>query len=520
MEQQPESVGFGYERSAGAPTLEALPDARIIIKHPGYPEQYNSLMQLHAHDVLKQQEGIHHGTVLAACSLISGRNNGFITSQLGGSHLDLGIEDLLLQGVYYFTVPGDEKYAIYPSFQHWRFPHDRLPPGWNISRPPGHSQALPAPARTNTTTAVLARDQKCLVSGHKDIMERAHLCPQKEISWFRLNNMGQYNQNDLLSSTWQTDDMSNLIALREDIHTAFDRQRMFVLVPKQGIWMTHFLQPSHILGPMYHNVRAQLNDEVACEHVLARFAWAIFPLVQAFVQQGPRRFIRALVTDDNGYGVEVNESMDLATITQRFFPSRERSQSPKKRVRADEDDPDGTQGQATGTDNVCKRRRVEVTQDDQDMDASRLHRRRARDVPHGRRNRISLPSTPATQNSGTDTTATAASLKHCITPIEDVHLPFDCSHNGIDDPDPRVQQLYSSESRLDRLRRLEVQRRRPYHNPGLFCCDYDRKTAAVHAAIKGEGDWEASQLCGECLGGEFSSLAADLDNETIASHVQ
>ncbi|KAL8993968.1 MAG: hypothetical protein Q9188_007192 [Gyalolechia gomerana] len=516
------SLGSGYKRStlAGAPTPEALPDARIIIKHPGYPDQYNSLMQLHAYDVLEQQEGIHHGTVLAACSILSGRNDGFLTSQLGGDHLDLELDHLLPQGAYYFTVPGDEQYAIYPSFQHWQFPHNRLPPGWNLPRPTRHSQALPAPARTNTTSAVLVRDQRCLVSGYKDIMERAHLCPQKEINWFRLNNMAQYNQNDLLSSTWQTDDMSNLIALREDIHTAFDRQRMFVVIPKQGIWMTHFLQPSHILGPLYHNVRAPLNDEVAREHVLARFAWAIFPLVQAFVQQGPRRSIRALVTDDDGYGVEVNESMDLPTITHRFFPPRERSQSPKKRGRADEDDPDGFQGRATGTNNVCKRRRVEVTRDSQAMDASGLYRRGASDVPHARNNRTSLPSPPAKQHLGTDTTATAASLEHYIIPNEDVRLPFDYSENGIDDPDPRVQQLYLGESRLDRLRRLEVQRRRPYHNPGLFCCDYDRKTAAVHAAIKGEGAWEASQLCGECLGGEFLPLAAESDNsESNACHI-
>ncbi|KAL8965049.1 MAG: hypothetical protein Q9197_006695 [Variospora fuerteventurae] len=510
------SLGSGYERSspAGAPTPEALPDARIIIKHPGYPDQYNSLMQLHAHDILEQQGGIHHGTVLAACSIVSGRNDGFLTSQLRGNHLELELDDLLPQGAYYFTVPGDEQYAIYPSFQYWQFPHNRLPPGWeNWPRPTRHSQA-PAPARTNTTTAVLARDQKCLVSGHKDIMERAHLCPQTEISWFRLNNMGQYNQNDLLSSIWQTDDMSNLIALRADIHTAFDRQRMFVVIPKQGIWMIHFLQPSHILGPLYHNVRARLNDEVAREHVLTRFAWAIFPLVQAFVQQGPRRSIRALVTDTDGYGVELNESMDLATITDRFFPPRKRSQSPKKRVRADEDDENGVQGRATGTNDVYKRRRVEVTsRDNQAMDASAgLHRQGASDVSHGRNNTTSPPSPPATQHFGTDTSATTASLEHCITPAEDVRPPFEYYDNGIDDSDPRVQQLYMGESRLDRLRRLEVQRRRPYHNPGLFCCDYDRKTAAVHTAIKGKGDWEASQLCGQCLGGEFLPLAAELDN--------
>ncbi|KAL8900518.1 MAG: hypothetical protein Q9207_005654 [Kuettlingeria erythrocarpa] len=498
-----------YERliTAGFSTPEALPDAHIIIKHPGYPDQYNSLLHFHGHDRLEQQEGIHHGTVLAACTIVSGRNDGYLTSQLGGDRLELELDDLLVQGVYYFTVPDDRQYAIYPSFRQWQFPHHRLPPGWHLPRPTSHSPA-PAPARTNTTTAVLARDQECLVSRHKDIMERAHLCPQPEIGWFRLNNMSQYNHSDLLSATWQTDDMSNSIALREDIHTAFDRQRMFVVVPKQGSWIIHFLQPSHLLGPLYHNARARLNDEVAREHVLARFAWAIFPLVQAFVQQGPKRSIRALVTDENGYGVEENELMDLATITSRFFPPHERSQSPKKRSRAEEGDPNALQGGGIET-RGSKRSKVEVTSDSPATGASEPYRRRASDLLHGRSDIAGFPTLPATYF-----TATIADPDRPITPPEETPLPFESKDNGIDDPDPRVQQLYAGESRLDRLRRLEVARRRPYHNPHLFCCDYGRKTAAVHAAVKEEGDWEASQLCAECLGGEFLPLAVEMeDNE-------
>ncbi|KAI4184060.1 MAG: hypothetical protein LQ346_006178 [Caloplaca aetnensis] len=501
------SPSSSYERltTAGTSTPEALPDARIIIKHPGYPDQYNSLMHFHGHDRLEQHEGIHHGTVLAACAIVSGRNDGFLASQLGGDRLELELDDLLRQGAYYFTVPDDPQYAIYPSFQHWKFPHHRLPPGWNLPGPTRHAPA-PAPARTNTTTAVLARDQECLVSRHKDIMERAHLCPQQEIGWFRLNNMSQYNHSDLLSATWQTDDMSNLIALREDIHTAFDRQRMFVVVPKQGIWITHFLQPSHMLGPLYHNARARLNDEVAREHVLARFAWAIFPLVQAFVLQGPKRSIRALVTDENGYGVEENEFIDLATITSRFFPPRERSQSPKKRGRAEEGDPNAPQGRAIET-RSSKRRKVDVTGDNQAMDAGKSYHQGGSDAGHGRNHTTGLPTPPTTY-----LTAIAAEQDHSIHSTEELRLASGSYDNGIDDPDPRVQQLYAGESRLDRLRRLEVKRRRPDHNPDLFCCDYDRKTAAVHAAVKEEGDWEASQLCAECLGGEFLPLAVEMED--------
>ncbi len=259
-----------------------------------------------------------------------------------------------------------------------------------------------------------------------------------------------------------------------------------------------------MLGPLYHNARARLNDEVAHEHVLARFAWAIFPLVQTFVQQGPKRSIRALVTDDDGYGVEENASMDLATITARFFPSRERSQSPKKRGRVDEGDPNGLQGQAIET-MSSKRRKVEVTRNNQATDASAPSRQRASDVLY---NTTGLPTPPATQLA-----AITTDQDDSTTPTEKDSLAFESYDNGIDDPDPRVQQLYAGESRLDRVRRLEVARRRPYHNPELFCCDYDRRTAAVHAAIKGEGDWEASQLCAECLGGEYLPLAVEIEDD-------
>lgn len=492
-------------------TPQTLSGPRIIIKHPGYPDQYNLLMQFHAHDGVGQQQGMHHGTVLAACSIVSGRNDGFLTSQLGGNRLGLQLDDVLPQGQYYFTVPGNDQYAIYPSFQHWQFPHGQPPPGWDLPRPIPHPQA-PAPARSNTTAAVLARDQQCLVSGHKDILERAHVCPQSEINWFRLNNMHRYNRNDLLPSNWQTDDMSNLIALRQDIHTAFDRQRMFAIVAKRGEWVIYFLQPSHNLGPQYHNVTARLNDEVAREHVLARFAWAIFPLVQKFVQQGPNRWIRALVTDQRGIGVVEEESMDITTITNRFFPLRERGQSPKKRNKTDDEDPPEEQDREREL-RVCKGKKVIGTRDDQAMEASELNRRRASDAPHSYHDTASLPTPSATRRLSISAPATPPIRDLSVPPTEKVQLPFGYPENGIDDPDPRVQQLYLTESRLDRLRRLELKRRRPYYNPDLFCCDYDKGTAAVHAAIKGEGDWDAYQLCGQCLGGEYLPLAADLDEK-------
>ncbi|KAI4112268.1 MAG: hypothetical protein LQ341_007862, partial [Variospora aurantia] len=85
------------------------------------------------------------------------------------------------------------------------------------------------------------------------------------------------------------------------------------------------------------------------------------------------------------------------------------------------------------------------------------------------------------------------------------------SETGIMDKDPRIQQLYDDEDEYERLRRKEVERRRPRHNPELYCCNYDKHQESFFAAIKGEGPWDAYELCDECLGGEYLPLAADLD---------
>lgn len=496
-----------YERSrmAKSPTSRELPNATtVIIKHPGYRELGNLLMKFNAYDRFGQLEGIHHGTILTACCIVSGCNDGFLTTERRGPSMGLDINGLLAPGSYYFTVPEDDEYAIYPSFQHWSFPHGHLPPGWNTLQP-RRQAAGPAPAQSNTTNAVLARDQECLVSGHRDITERAHLCPQKETTWFRINNMDQYNQSYRLSPDCTTDDTSNLVALREDIHTAFDRHRMFVFVPKQDDWLIHFLEPSQDLGPQYHNVKARLNDGVSREHVLARFAWTIFPLVRPFLERGPKRWVRAMVTDDDGSSVEEKAFMDLQTITHRFFPPRTRSQSPKKRGRIDDDDgPNEHQERDMGT-HIRKRRKFAQT--------SGLHDERASDVSQSCSDTRCLPTLSTTKEFSTSPTTTTAYPDPSTPPTTDVQLPSDHYDDGIEDPDPRVHQLYSRESRLDRLRRFELKRRRPYDSPELLCCDYDKRTAAVHAAIKGEGDWDAYQLCDECLGGEYLPREAWSDEE-------
>lgn len=484
-----------YERCPVAmpQTLPELANSEIAIKHPGYPEDDHPLLLFPGFDVRQGSVGMHHGTILAACAIISGRNDGFLAEIPRGPRLELHLDDLVKDGSYYFTVPDDPQYAIYPSFQYWRFPHRNLPRGWTLPSRIRPTRTA-APAQSTLTSAVLDRDGRCLLSGAKDIRERAHLCPQSETVWFRTNAMTQYNKSYTKSPACTTDDMSNMVSLRKDIHTAFDRERLFVVAAKEGSWMVHFLDGSEDLCPLYHNMKANLSHDIAPEHLLTRFAWAIFPRVQQFLQQGPSRWIRQTVKDGKGKLGEETGELDAARITTCFFPPR--SQSPKKRGRQDDDDsPDDVQAVEHGTQQT-KRRRTTGHNGNQ---------------AHSVASSAPPPALSATRDHSNPSTTTTTTLKPLTLSPENTFLHFDLENDGIEDPDPRIHQFYLGEDRLDRLRRLELKRQRPHHNPKLFCCNYDRKEDTLHAALKDEGDWDAYDLCDECLGGEYPLRAEDLD---------
>ena len=91
-----------------------------------------------------------------------------------------------------------------------------------------------------------------------------------------------YNAPDLLSGSTMMFDISNAMALREDIHKVFN-DRKFVFVPKPGRWVAHFLMPTHNMGTRYHNTVVEVNTQVSVELLLVRFAWGIFLLVRGFL---------------------------------------------------------------------------------------------------------------------------------------------------------------------------------------------------------------------------------------------
>ncbi|THW85534.1 hypothetical protein D6D17_09181 [Aureobasidium pullulans] len=313
------------------------PEHTVTFKHPGYPDQFsqNILLTLHAFDDVRG--GLHCGTAHMACAIVACNawDGYFSRTRDGSNRLNLQHDDLILDKVLYFHVPSsDAKYPVYPDFANWAFPHDDLPPSW--PRAPASdddasdTDELRAPPSSSTlTAAVLRRDKTCVISGQRDCVERAHLCPRSEVDWFDKNGMAQYNMNGQLVRDAVIDDITNAIALRSDLHTTFDAAK-FVVVPKQDAWVAHFTHLTNDLGKLYHNTVVAIDKEISANCLLARFAWAIFPLVSKFLMAGAARQVRTRVVQD-GELTEVTEMITAEQAKAKFAGGRSRSTSPRKR---------------------------------------------------------------------------------------------------------------------------------------------------------------------------------------------
>ncbi|KAL8777948.1 MAG: hypothetical protein Q9213_007634, partial [Squamulea squamosa] len=459
------------------PPRRNLPEADIVIRHPGYREGEDEMMLFRGFDRVGERDGLHHGTVLTACHIVSGRNDGFLAQEKGGAPIELDFDDVLLEGIYYYTVPNDNCYAVFPCFEYWPFPHNNLPSSWTKLRQPRSSPLVPMPAQSSTAQAILDRDPTCLLSGLGDIRERAHICPKEESLWFQSNNMRRYNLNRLLTAEARIDDMSNATTMRSDIHKAYDK-RLFVVVPKNECWTVHFMEPTFHLESLYHNMRVNLHRDLGLEHMFTRFAWTVFPLTRISTEMLSQRH----------------------SILEGGVSAR------KKRKTGGDDDQTVAEQSLEMEHRGRKRRRLSLASSDgktqESKDSSGLYQSQS----------TCIPTTPSSTRRTSLSTSPPEPTPQ-VTAITNHHQSKkdSCTKTGITDDDPRIQQFYDDEDDYERLRRKELDRRRPHYDPDLHCCDYVRHREAVWAAIKGEGPWGVYELCDECLGGEYHPLAADLD---------
>ncbi|KAM0800626.1 hypothetical protein BDR22DRAFT_972868 [Usnea florida] len=248
--------------------------------------------------------GLHHGTALIACGIVAGNAfDGYFSKEKGGQKLELGQVEYLTDSTYYFNVPTTTTkfhvYPICPSFQVWAFPHDNFPDLW---------KEIPIPVST----------------------PRLNISSSQR-AWFKSNSMSQYNSSTTLALDNVTDDISNAISLRRDIHFIFDSP-CFVIVPKDNEWRPSFIAGTHELGKQYYNKEVDIKPGVSKEHLLTRFAWAIFQSLHGFLSGPSKKTYKFSVETDEGLQNKV-ETLNQVEIEAILLPPKPASnkQGTKKR---------------------------------------------------------------------------------------------------------------------------------------------------------------------------------------------
>lgn len=144
------------------------------------------------------------------------------------------------------------------------------------------------------------------------------------------NLMYQFNLNATLSEQYLTCDVSNCIRLRQDLHTLFDT-KSFVLAPKNGVAVVHFLVKGVDYCKMYHG-RATAALNVNPAFLYARFGWAVLPLIVNFAR---RRDVRIKVYNEETAQWEI-------TTAGAVLVQQAAAKTPTKRRRCARDDSEQT----------------------------------------------------------------------------------------------------------------------------------------------------------------------------------
>ncbi|KAL8910072.1 MAG: hypothetical protein Q9171_004626 [Xanthocarpia ochracea] len=326
----------------------------VTIKHPAYYDDENTLLTLYCPD--GKAGGLHFGTARIACGIITNnRFNGSFYSAFDNHHIQLADDDILAAGVYYYYLSKPPtplapspvattepyRYPVVPSFQYWSFPaKGTLPPSWEALR---ESEALAQVDFTvsseNPTTTVTARDLTCRLSTYDLGCEKAHILPRHEAAWFTNNGLKMLPDDaniigfDTLSTT------ANLMLLRADLYKILD-DKMFVIVPKKGRLVSHFLVPANKYVYMHQNSEIQ-PTRVTIDFFFARLAWAIFPMLgQRFLKFGGKKLLVVAGKESPFEATIADCARLLATPTESDANSPEKPGSSSKRARLDGDDDD------------------------------------------------------------------------------------------------------------------------------------------------------------------------------------
>ena len=100
------------------------------------------------------------------------------------------------------------------------------------------------------------------------------------------------------------DKSRNLCTLRYDLYVGLFDQAKFVIVPKNGQLVVHFLASTHETAQYYHNVHFDHKNTLSHEALYARFAWALMEIVKKIIMRCSKEFnlLKATGADSDGGG--------------------------------------------------------------------------------------------------------------------------------------------------------------------------------------------------------------------------
>ncbi|KAI0188880.1 hypothetical protein EV127DRAFT_341831, partial [Xylaria flabelliformis] len=295
----------------------------IAFFHPSYPDTAPPLLTLAAIDyVLKGAQiirGIDYDTAKAACGIVACNRYDegayFALKDRRGvyTRVDRPVEGLLHAGgdfMFYFIVDTPTfRYPVVPSFDHWRFPHGRLPPRWASLPRPQHGLDSRVGRRDGVGEPLCLRET--------DI---ARVAPFSHTSWCDSNLIEKFCQKH----------GAGVPCLFIDIQRCFPYHRMD-LIPNHRYVPEHFeLHPELLLRNIMNTAARQVwsndhspirTDGITCEHLFASFAFHILSDPNYKFLSGPLKYTVRLFDIKSAEELTVElDSDDIAHLS-HIFPS-------------------------------------------------------------------------------------------------------------------------------------------------------------------------------------------------------
>ena len=240
---------------------------RLTFRHADIEDRHcNELITLGGFDTA--DGGLNYDYAFETCKVIALNRSGKLLDEQKREVDPQSNGGNLPPGEYYYSIdrkPGEAPYAIANKLSDWKMPEELDKRWYN-----GVEMKSLDPTTRDFRTSVINRDGSCRMSKWTTGLEAAHLVDVCDQEWYMAQNLRHLNR-DACQTIRPIHTSSNGIALRADLHQAFE-QDAFVLFPKsKGCYEVHVLEQRPDLLAVFHRCR---THTLYCDamHLYARFA--------------------------------------------------------------------------------------------------------------------------------------------------------------------------------------------------------------------------------------------------------